>query len=210
MVAMAELLSVNVVHALVEGRWAPSAIDKRPVAGPVEVATLGLAGDRQMQSCHGGPDKAVYAYAAEDAAGWAERLGYDVRPGWFGENLTTRGLDVTGALLGEQWVVGPVALEVRMPRTPCENLSKRVGVDRFHIEFQRSGRVGAMLRVLTPGVLEPGMAVRVHRRPDHPVSVGDWARGASREQAEALLDSGIGLAASVRAKARRLARACVG
>lgn len=88
------LLSVNVVHELIRGptRW--TAIDKRPVAGRVDVGQLGLVGDQQCdERHHGGPDKAVYAYASEDAAWWAEELGREIPPGLFGENLTTVGLD---------------------------------------------------------------------------------------------------------------------
>jgi MOSC domain-containing protein YiiM len=57
-------------------------------------------------------DQAVYAYAAEDAAWW------DQGPGRFGENLTTEGIDVTGAVIGEHWRVGAVLLEVSVPRIP--------------------------------------------------------------------------------------------
>ncbi len=202
---VATLISVNVVHALIRGRWDTTAIDKRPVAGPVQVGELGVVGDRQMQRGHGGPDKAVYAYATEDAAWWAERLGHEVTPGYFGENLTTRGLEVTDALIGETWAIGEVELEVRMPRTPCENLSKRVGIDDFHLEFNATARVGALLKVIRPASVESGTTIRITHRPAHQVSVGDWARGATPAQATALLDSGVPLARNVRSKARRLA-----
>ena len=99
--ATAVLLAVNVVHELIRGptRW--TAIDKRPVHGAVQVGVLGLAGDRQCDTrYHGGPDKALYAYAVEDAEWWAAELGREIPPGLFGENLTTRGLDITGASIG--------------------------------------------------------------------------------------------------------------
>src|SRR4051794_36173121 len=107
--------TVNVLNRLRPGFFHETAIDKRPVAGPVAVSTLGLAGDQQISPSHGGPDKAVYAYAGEDARWWGDRLGRDIPPGLFGENLRTSGLDVSGAEIGQRWQIGEVVLEVRMP-----------------------------------------------------------------------------------------------
>ncbi|WP_350278502.1 MOSC domain-containing protein [Kribbella sp. HUAS MG21] len=158
------LVAVNVVHELIRGptRW--TAIDKRPVTGAVEVGELGLVGDRQCDTrYHGGPDKALYAYAAEDAEWWAAALGREIPPGLFGENLTTRGLDVTGALIGERWRIGGILVEVRSPRTPCGNLSGRMEIKRFHQRFARSGRVGVYLKVLTTGSIQAGDPIEVVR-----------------------------------------------
>jgi MOSC domain-containing protein YiiM len=201
----ASVLSVNVLHALRPGYFHETAIDKRPVAGAVEVGADGLAGDRQIDSSHGGADRAVYAYADEDAAFWAGELDRDIPLGRFGENLRTRGLDVTGALIGEQWRVGTALLEVRMPRTPCQNLAMRMGIEGFHLRFNDSGRVGAMLRVLEPGAVAAGDVVEVVARPAHEVTVGLLATGPSAAQYQAMLDSGVPLARKVRAKAQRVA-----
>jgi MOSC domain-containing protein YiiM len=138
---------VCIVHRIRPGYFGDTAIDKRPVAGPVRVTELGLADDRQVEGSHGGPDKAVYAYAEEDAAWWSSQVGRARPSGTFGENLRTAGLDVGGALIGERWRIADVLLEVRMPRTPCQNLSQRMGIDRFHVRFNATGRVGALLRV---------------------------------------------------------------
>src|SRR5262249_59577030 len=117
----------------------------------------GPEGDRHFDSAHGGEDAAVYVYADEDAAHVAGMLDRDIPPGFLGENLRTHGLDVTGALLGERWWVGEpgvgVLLEVRKPRTPCRNLSMRVGIDNFHVRFNRTGRLGAMCKVVLPGLV---------------------------------------------------------
>ena len=86
-------------------------IDKRPVDGPVMVSRprakgmgmVGLAGDRVYDVLnHGGPDRAVYAYAREDLDFWVAELGRPLPNGVFGENLTTEGIDVNGALIGER------------------------------------------------------------------------------------------------------------
>ncbi len=93
---------------------------------------------------------------------------------------------------------------MRLPRTPCENLSQRMGIEAFHRRFNATGRVGAMLSVVTPGVIEAGDAIVVERRPDHDVTIGCMATGSTCAQMQRLLDSGVPLARSVRAKARRI------
>lgn len=149
-------------------------IDKRPVDGPVPVGELGVEGDRQVdREHHGGPDKAVYAYAQEDLAWWAAELGRDLAPGLFGENLTTTGVDVTGAVIGERWAVGEhLLLEVTMPRTPCYKFAHRMGEPRWIKRFTAAGRSGAYLRVLRPGPVAAGDTVRVTDRPAHGVTIG--------------------------------------
>src|SRR5271155_4775711 len=99
------------------GKSGVSSIDKRAVDGRLAVRALGLAGDSQSDTQnHGGVEQAVYAYALEDLDDWAGLLGRELRPGQFGENLSTRGVDVTGALIGETWRVGSALLQVSRPR----------------------------------------------------------------------------------------------
>lgn len=198
------VVAVNVVARVTPGYFGDTAIDKHPVLGPVEVGALGLAGDRQLSRIHGGQDKAVYAYASEDAAWWATELERPIVPGLFGENLQTSGIDVTGASIGERWRIGEVILEVRLPRTPCENLSLRMGIKGFHRRFNATGRVGAMLSVVTPGVIEAGDDIVVERRPGHDVTIASMATGPTCAQMKRLLDSGVPLARSVRVRARRI------
>ena len=77
------------------GRTVRTGIWKSPVDGRVAVRGVNLDGDDQAdRRVHGGPDKAVYAYASEDYAWWADQ-GDDVGPGTFGENLTTEGIDLS-------------------------------------------------------------------------------------------------------------------
>jgi MOSC domain-containing protein YiiM len=150
-----------------------SGIDKRPVPGRVAVGRLGLDGDVQVnRRYHGGEGQAVYAYAREDADWWAAELGRDLPPGRFGENLRTAGLDLTGALLGEQWGVGTALLEVTDPRIPCANLERFWGVPRLVKRFTARGASGAYLRVLEPGHVGAGDPVHVVHRPDHGISIG--------------------------------------
>lgn len=136
-----------------DGQVGVTAIDKRPVDGPVKVRRLGLFGDVQADRAdHGGPDKALYAYDDAEAAYWAVELGHDITMGQFGENLRTRGLDVDGAEIGERWRVGAqVVVEVTMPRTPCATFGRWLGQERWVRRFGDRGHVGAYLRVVERG-----------------------------------------------------------
>src|SRR3712207_2128262 len=114
---MGRVVSVNVGRprhvSVPRRRPLMSAIFKEPVEGRVRFAGVNLEGDQQVdRRSHGGPDKAVYAYAADDRAFWERELARPVPPGMFGENLSTEGVDVSGALVGERWTVGSVELEV--------------------------------------------------------------------------------------------------
>jgi MOSC domain-containing protein YiiM len=205
----ASVEAVCVVHEIIDGYYHPTAIDKRSVAGPVHVSELGPDGDKHVDKSHGGVDAAVYVYAAEDAAYFAQALDREIPPGLFGDNVRTRGLDVTSSLLGERWWLGEpgtgVLLEVRKPRTPCHNFSMRMGIDGFHVDFNRTGRVGAMCRVLEPGVVRAGDPVTVEHEPGHEVSIGVLVTGMTPAQAQGLLDSEVSLTTAVRNKARRYA-----
>src|SRR5439155_1407414 len=90
-----------------------------PVSGRVAARGVNLAGDEQAdRRAHGGPDKAVYAYAIEDTRWWERNIGRALGYGEFGENLTTEGIEVNDALVGERWQVGTAVLEVSAPRVP--------------------------------------------------------------------------------------------
>src|SRR3954451_18151906 len=132
-----ESVNVGAVQALqVEGRSVRTAIWKSPVEGRVELRGVNLSGDDQAdRTVHGGPDKAVYAYAWEDIEWWEQELGAQLEPAPFGENLTTRGLPVSGAVIGERWTVGSTLLEVAQPRLPCFKLGVRMGDERFPRRF---------------------------------------------------------------------------
>jgi MOSC domain-containing protein YiiM len=175
---VARLLSVNVGRpqqlSVRRGRPLMSAIGKAPVEGRVRVAGVNVEGDDQAdRRVHGGPDKAVYAYASEDAAFWAAELGRDLGPGAFGENLTTEGLDVSGAVVGERWRIGDVELEVCQPRLPCSKLALRLGVPPMVKRFAQASRPGAYLRIVTEGALGAGDPIEVLSRPSHGVTVRD-------------------------------------
>jgi MOSC domain-containing protein YiiM len=154
-----------------DGRTVWTAIWKRPVEGRVPLQGVNLAGDDQAdRSVHGGPDKAVYAYGAEDTDWWEAELGRPLGAGAFGENLTVRGVPVSEAVIGERWAVGSTLLEVAQPRLPCFKLGLRMDDPRFLARFAAAGRPGAYLRVIREGDIGAGDAVEVAGRPEHGVT----------------------------------------
>jgi len=162
---MGEVVSVNLAEPrtlMRRGREMRTGLWKRPAEGAVAVRELGLEGDLQADKrVHGGRHKAVYAYALEDVQWWEAELGRELGPGFFGENLTVRGVDVSGALIGERWEVGSTLLEVSEPRHPCWKLQTKVGEPRFIKRFAQAGRPGAYLRVLLEGEVQAGDEVVV-------------------------------------------------
>jgi MOSC domain-containing protein YiiM len=180
---MANLQSVNLgVIRPAESDNGVSAIDKRPVDRPVMVRDPGpkgngdggLVGDSIGDARHhGGHDQAVYAYAREDLDVWQDDLGVELDCGVFGENLTTTGLDVTGARIGERWRIGDrVVVQVTLPRIPCRTFAGWMRRHGWVKTFTQRGAPGAYLRVVEPGWIHAGDPVVVEHRPDHDVTIG--------------------------------------
>ncbi|MEE6263409.1 MOSC domain-containing protein [Plantactinospora sonchi] len=186
---MSRILSVNL--AVPEPNTAKAVgvtgINKRPVDGPVPVRApgpkttglgSGLVGDQIFDMAHhGGDDQAAYAYAREDYDWWEAELGRDLPGGIFGENLTTTGVDVNGALIGERWRIGAeLLLQVTFARIPCATFQLKMAEPQWIKRFTREARPGAYLRVVEPGEVRAGDQVTVVHRPDHGVSVAEGFR----------------------------------
>ncbi|MEU8585516.1 MOSC domain-containing protein [Streptomyces sp. NPDC048664] len=191
-------------------------IDKRPVDGPVRVAApgpggaSGLAGDAVCDlRYHGGDDQAVYAFAREDLDDWERELGRELSNGCFGENLTTQGVDVSGALIGERWRVGAeVVLEVTSGRIPCRTFQSHLGEHGWVKKFTHRAAPGAYLRVIEGGEIRVGDPVSVVHRPAHDVTVALQFRASTTERhlLPGLLAAGDALHPRHAAKAREYVR----
>jgi MOSC domain-containing protein YiiM len=168
-----ETVNVGQVRSIpVDGRTITTAIWKEPVEGPIAVSGVNVRGDDQAdRAVHGGPDMAVYAYSLEDTDWWESELERPLGPGAFGENLSLRGVEVNGALIGERWAVGSTVLEVRGPRVPCFKLALRHSDPSMPRRFARAGRPGAYLGIVEEGEISPGDQVEIVERPDHAVTV---------------------------------------
>jgi MOSC domain-containing protein YiiM len=171
----------GVRHVQWQGRDVTTGIWKHSVEGRVALAGVNFAGDDQAdRTVHGGPDKAVYAYAREDYDYWRAR-GMDVHDALFGENLTTEGIDLASCVVGERWTIGSTTLEIAQPRLPCYKLGIRVGDATFLRRFLVAQRVGAYLRVVREGDVGAGDSIAVVSRPAHGITL--------RNMVEALDDS---------------------
>ncbi|MCF2126178.1 MOSC domain-containing protein [Strepomyces sp. STD 3.1] len=214
-----KLLSVNLGRAktvpYTDHPEGVTGIDKRPADGPVRVAApgpkgvgaSGLAGDTVCDTRHhGGEDQAVYAVAREDLDAWERELGRALPSGSFGENLTTTGLDVSGALIGERWRVGQdLLLEVTSGRIPCRTFQGHLGEQRWVKRFTEKAAPGAYFRVVEPGEIRAGDPVRIVHRPDHEVTVALQFRAVTtqRELLPRLLAAGGTLHPEALAQARK-------
>jgi MOSC domain-containing protein YiiM len=159
---------------LIGGRPGRSAIDKRPVVGPVAVGPLGLDGDECAdKENHGGYEQAIYVYAREDLDWWTEQLARELPNGIFGENLTTSGISVTTALIGETWQVGTAVVQVTSPRIPCETFKSWLDEPHWVKRFADARRTGAYVRVLSAGSVQAGDELTVLSRPDQAVTVAE-------------------------------------
>jgi MOSC domain-containing protein YiiM len=166
-----------------------SAIDKLPVAGPATIDDLGLEGDEVADHArHGGTYQAVYAYAAEDLDWWSDQLGKPVRPGLFGENLTTRDLDLNSCVIGEQWLVGTARFQVCAVRVPNDTFARWLAHQGFESgdwqrRFVERGRPGVYLSVLERGWVQAGDSIDVSARPEHGLTASAMFRALTSEPA---------------------------
>lgn len=168
-----KILSVNTASAaprLIQGRSITTAIGKQPVAGPVAVGPLGLAGDEQAdQSVHGGQSKAVYLYPVAHHPFWqtvraqagVAQPDTPLPPGLFGENLTVDGLDESQLWIGDQLQGPGCTLVVSEPRNPCFKFNAVMGFPQASSLMNQSGYCGAYLAVLHPGTLQAGETFNV-------------------------------------------------
>jgi len=208
---MARLDSVNLGHRRPNPHkdtgW--TGIGKQPTFEPVKVRGpgpkttglgSGLVGDFIGDGKHhGGDEQAVYAFQREDLDEWQRRLERELPNGFFGENLTTVGLEINDALIGERWQVGQeVVLQVTAPRIPCSTFRGWMGEKGWAKTFTAAGRPGAYLSVVVPGTVMTGDPIEVIQQPSHDVSIGLVFRATTTERdllprllaAEAYLDDG--------------------
>lgn len=152
-------------------------IEKHPVDGPVRITFAGVEGNAVADTAnHGDEYMRVYAYSVEDYAWWSAELLRELRPGLFGEQLTTEGIDLNAAVVGETWRVGSARLQIAHVRTPCLTFKGWMGANGYDPtawvkRFALAGRPGPYFRVLEEGVVTVGDPILVEDRPDHGVTV---------------------------------------
>ena len=190
-----KVLSINVTTTVHQGDWTgnmgSTGIDKQSVSGPVVFANDGVTDDVIVdREHHGGFDQAVYAYAREDADWWQTQLGIQIENGRFGENLTTSGLDVNSALIGERWKIGNVILEVSQPRIPCRTFAGFWQRPTLIKEFMAAGRPGTYLRIIQEGEITAGDEIEIISKPNHAITIADLyaAKNGERSKVQEIAD----------------------
>jgi MOSC domain-containing protein YiiM len=178
---MGTLLSINIARPGTvswRGHEVDTGIFKEPVAGPVAVGRLGIAGDRQADlRVHGGPRKAVYVYPAEHYEFWHREFpDRELPPGTFGENLTTHGILESEVREGDQLQIGNVLFEVTEPRFPCFKLAAKFGMPTMIRRFAEAGRPGVYLAVIETGMIETGQQITLTRGHAGVASIADVFR----------------------------------
>ena len=173
-----KVLSVNITATILEGEWiateVQTGIDKRPISGAVRFENEQVHGDViGDKSAHGGYDQAVYAYAREDADWWEQQIALTIENGRFGENLTTQGIDVSAAVIGERWRVGSVILEVSQPRIPCRTFAGFWKRPTLIKEFMAAGKPGTYLRIIQEGEITAGDEIEIIHLPSHGITIAD-------------------------------------
>jgi MOSC domain-containing protein YiiM len=189
---MAKILSVNITAQIHEGAWTGSegrtGIDKRPSNRPVIFKNDSVEGDVVVdRKHHGGYDKAVYAYAREDSDWWEEKIGRQLTNGAFGENLTTKGIDVNQSLIGERWQIGTAILEVSEPRIPCRVFAGFWDRPTLIKDFTDAQKSGAYLRIIQEGEISAGDNLKVISKPEHDVTINDIFAAKSGERGKIAL-----------------------
>ncbi len=193
--ATGRVLSINIARVSQAQNWTDSGegtgINKAAVDGPVLFRGEGVVGDTVVDRVnHGGYNKAVYAYAREDAQWWEVKIGKPIAPGQFGENLTTMDLDLSGALIGERWCIGELLLEVSEPRIPCRKFSGFWDRPTLIKEFTEANRSGAYLRIIEGASIQKGASIEIIHRPKHGITIADVfaARSGAREKIHAIAE----------------------
>ena len=194
---MSRVLSVNLARVQPNPHQrgeALTGIEKIPTSDPVLVRAPGtkrdglgggLVGDTVCdRRHHGGDTQAVYAYAREDLDHWESVLGRNLPGGVFGENLTTTGVDVNAAVIGERWRIGDeLELAVTVPRIPCGTFRGWMAEQGWLRTFARAAMPGTYLSVVSPGQVRAGDPVTVLHRPAHGVTVAQVFRAVTLEPA---------------------------
>jgi len=170
-----QLISINIGKERKQQRKdyvETTGIYKLPVDGPVEIKSLGIEGDAICdKKNHGGPDQALYIYGGADYAWWEQKIGKELTPGTFGDNLTISDLESATFNVGDYIHIGEVTLQVTSPRIPCGTFATRMGDPQWVKKFRAAERPGLYVRVVKEGTTKAGDPVTVEKYAGETVSI---------------------------------------
>jgi MOSC domain-containing protein YiiM len=129
---------------------------KKPVPRAV-LRFSNFEGDGQAdQVNHGGLEKAVCAYPFDYYSYWNRKLGRDLKPGAFSENLTVFGAIETEVSVGDVFRIGEAMVQVSQPRMPCAKLAAKNASKMLPKLMANVGYTGFYMRVLREGLVAAG------------------------------------------------------
>ncbi len=169
---------------------------------PVQIKSLGIQDDFICDlKNHGGPDQAIYIYSSPDYEWWSKKLGKELGPGTFGENLTISDLQSTEFNIGDRLHVGTTILEITAPRIPCGTLARRMGDPQFVKKYRYAEKPGLYCRVIQEGTVQVGDQVKIERYTCETISIlqmfRDWYDNSKSEE---MLRRGLRAPIAIRAR----------
>lgn len=143
-----------------------TAMYKQETTEPVWLSKEGLQGDAVADTRHhGGPEKALFAYAVSHYATFSERYQQEIRVGSNGENIVVTGMDEENVCIGDIYQIGDALVQVSQPRRPCWKTSRRQGIIDFAAMLEETGKAGWYYRVLKEGYIQQGDTLELKERP---------------------------------------------
>ncbi len=126
---------------------------KQPVASAM-LRFRGFEGDGQADLVnHGSPDQAALIFAAEHYPGWEKKLGRQLSPGAFSENLTVTGATESAICVGDVFRIGAALVQATQPRQPCGKLARKLGEPHLVDWVIDANQGGIYVRVLEEGLV---------------------------------------------------------
>jgi len=160
-----EIVSINTAspqNLAVGKKTVTTGIFKKPRNSSVFLGEMGLEGDTIVnKKVHGGEDQAIYMYSEADYAWWREKLGKNIEPGMFGENLTITDFHPEPLRVGDRVLINrDILLEITAPRVPCVQFATKMGDSTFAKKFVAAQRPGAYARVIVSGEVKAGDEIK--------------------------------------------------
>jgi MOSC domain-containing protein YiiM len=156
-----------------EGQEVMTGGAKNPVPHAV-LRFTNFDGDRQADRVnHGGLEKAVCVYPFDHYPYWNRRLGRDLQPGAFSENLTVSGAIEAEVCVGDVFRIGEATVQVSQPRMPCAKLAGKNASKLLPKLLADTGYTGFYMRVLSEGSVKAGDGFDLVRAHPERITIAD-------------------------------------
>lgn len=157
-----------------QDRTIRSSMHRHSVPQGIHVQFDQVVGDKfDADKIHGIRETVVYALSSEFYSEFGSRIGSEMRPGIFGENLTMHSLNEKNIFVGDEYEVGSCRLKVTAPRSPCNRLNfafQSAKAQELFIEFNRPG---VYFEVVKEGDIKPGDTLQCVSSNGAPYSIND-------------------------------------